>query len=78
MRRRLMTSIALSMIVGAGAALAQEPVQPPTPQDDRPLSRHDDDRGPGFGWIGLLGLAGLLGLKRSHADEPVPARAPVR
>lgn len=29
--------------------------------------RHDDDRGSDWGWLGLVGLAGLLGLRKPPA-----------
>jgi MYXO-CTERM domain-containing protein len=29
----------------------------------------DDDNDRDYGWIGLLGLAGLLGLRRKHDDH---------
>jgi hypothetical protein len=40
----------------------------------------DRDNGPDFGWIGLLGLAGLMGLKRRevHRDARSTTTAPVR
>lgn len=36
-------------------------------------TRADDD-GPDFGWVGLLGLAGLLGLKRREPNRDVAGR----
>ena len=53
-------------------------------QSTVPADRHDDDNGFDKGWLGLIGLAGLLGLKRrdettcrsATRPETTPAGAP--
>lgn len=64
MRRNLMvTALVLTLGVSSGSHLAAQPTSTPTQSGDV-----GDDRDGGFdlGWVGLLGLAGLMGLKRDH------------
>lgn len=70
--------ICLLMLLGFGfTATAQ------TAADDAGYARTTDDDGMDWGWVGLIGLAGLLGLKRRepHRDTARPVtttNAPLR
>ncbi|MDX2152278.1 MAG: WGxxGxxG family protein [Bryobacteraceae bacterium] len=48
---------------------AQTPADPVTPGGPMTTNTVDDDDDFNWGWLGLVGLAGLLGLRRhSHRD----------
>ena len=59
-----------ALVVGfAGVSAAQQPRETPA----QSINTVDDDRqdGMNLGWLGLLGFAGLLGLKRRESVAPV-------
>jgi MYXO-CTERM domain-containing protein len=66
--------VASALVLGSGAATAQTTVD-----DGERDGYADRDRGTGFdlGWLGLLGLGGLLGLRREK-DRVYPAQSTVR
>jgi hypothetical protein len=58
--------LALALLFGVTWANAQAPA----PEErNAPSAAADRDDNMDWGWIGLLGLAGLLGLKRRGHDE---------
>lgn len=63
MRKRMLVLL-MAGTIGLGAtapvALAQDPVDDPT---------EEEDDGMDYGWVGLLGLAGLAGLLGSKRDD---------
>jgi MYXO-CTERM domain-containing protein len=65
-KRMLVLLMAGTLGLGAAApvALAQDPLDPRT---------EEEDDGSDYGWVGLLGLAGLAGLLglRRHDNRPV-------
>ena len=69
MRSKLFRRASLGslFLLGLAAAGSPRPVQAQD-VDTAPADTHDDN---GFdaGWLGLVGLAGLLGLKRRDRDE---------
>ena len=64
-KRMLVLLMAGTLGLGAAApvALAQDPVDPTT---------EEEDDGTDYGWIGLIGLAGLAGLLGRKRDDPRP------
>ena len=56
-----------------GAQTTTPPNEPRSAQerdlDDMDVGRDADDEEQNWGWIGLLGLAGLLGLRRRDHDD---------
>ena len=54
-------AISLFIMMGPGIAAAQTDKGPDTTTRDAPTARNEDHN---WGWIGLLGLAGLVGLRR--------------
>ena len=68
--------IATMMFAGAAvpaAARAQTPNNPQTASPQAGTTDYNNDRDTDWGWLGLLGLAGLLGLRRRDHDHHVDA-----
>ena len=73
MKNKIIVAATAAVLLSAGAAIAQAP---PTSDDANypgtvaaPAVVEEDD-GMDWGWLGVIGLAGLLGLKK-RKDEPV-------
>lgn len=73
--RRFFQSAALATIIGVASAaapnvvIAQDVGAATERQAERVANEFDDDDGMDWGWLGLLGLAGLLGLRRRDHDH---------
>ena len=73
MNTKLLATAAVAFILAGGAAVAQTPPTAPdtgaayTDSAVAPVEEEDDDMD--WGWLGLLGLAGLLGLKKRRDDD---------
>ena len=66
MRKHLLMSV---MVAALGIASVSVNAQNTTAGTDRTVTRVENDMD--WGWLGLLGLAGLLGLKRRTPDRDV-------
>jgi MYXO-CTERM domain-containing protein len=68
-----MKQLAGTAVLLAGLAalpsLAQTTADPNRAAADPTTSRVDDRDGFNYGWLGLLGLAGLLGMRRRAAND---------
>jgi hypothetical protein len=65
LRTTLAGSLFLACLAGVGSATSAAAQD----QSTVPADRHDDDNGFDKGWLGLIGLAGLLGLKRRDEHD---------
>lgn len=74
-------SLCALIVLSAGLAVGQQnPPASSTETNNPPTARVDEtrpvERKPDYGWIGLLGLTGLLGLRRrdhqARVDRTVP------
>jgi MYXO-CTERM domain-containing protein len=65
MIRYLRTALLLTtMALGTIAAQTATDTSNPSASTNNMNTRNDDSRGFDYGWLGLLGLAGLLGFRR--------------
>lgn len=70
MNKLKMIALATLMTIGSTWAVAQQPASDSSSMQDTNQSA-DDDHGNDWGWLGLLGLGGLFGLKRKERDDVV-------
>ena len=65
LRTTLAGSLFLACLAGVGSATSAAAQD----QSTVPADRRNDDNGFDKGWLGLIGLAGLLGLKRRDEHD---------
>lgn len=80
MHTKILATVAATLLLAAGAATAQTPspdaTGPYTDTTVAPAVPVEDNDGMDWGWIGLLGLAGLFGLRKRPDDaRPVSTTA---
>jgi len=70
--RHTLSNLLIVLALGLGVGVSVE-AQQPRDTAGQTVNTVDDDRRDGFewGWLGLLGLAGLMGMKRKEVyDRP--------